>query len=451
MDALAVGPPCEKHAQRRPLVRRTFERRVARRVVERVGGPAAARGELDRLGERDAVLVEGQRARPAEDAGRGKRLRVQPHDDRGAARGAGERDDAARTDLQAIELTEAALDLADEIARGDVDEAVPAGAARGRHDRSVGQEPVGRAAEDPARVRELGLHRRQRLQPRAVDEPVQVPPAAAVRDEVERAVGGPLGLDDRFIRTAGREDGLAERPVRGHRRDPQPGRVPRHVGVVPLEPGEPGSVRGEPRRRDEVRPRHEDARLAVAIERHVHDLVDGLATTAVVLADRDEAPPGGIEPEVRVSPRPGRGDRDRRRDPRVEPVDPAVREVRVRGHAAGDDVRAAAVLVGAGPDGDGGRGQVGDGTVRGRADQHAPAGLGRTALQPVDVVAVEPWLGQRDVVADEVIDPDRAPPRSVGGDRGVGHPRIRCRAARRRRTRPARRSSARARCRARPA
>ena len=177
-------------------------------------------------------------------------------------------------DLEALELGEVALDLADEVARRDVEQAVAPGAAADRHDRAVRQEPVGRAAEDPARVGELGLHRRERLEPRAVHEPVQVPPAAAVRDEVERAVGGPLGLDDRLVRAAGREDGVAQGPVRGDRRDPQAGGVPGHVGVVPFEPGELRPVRGEPRRRDEVRPRDEDARVAIAVERDVHDLVD---------------------------------------------------------------------------------------------------------------------------------------------------------------------------------
>ena len=440
-----------EHPQGRQLAGRADVRGVAGCVVERVRRPAAARGELDRLGDGDDRRIEGQRARPAQDPGRREGLGVQPDHDGGTARGAGERDDPGGPCLEALELREPALDLAHEIARGDVEQPVPAGAATDRDQRPVGQERVRRAAEDPGRVGELRLHRGQRLEPRAVHEPIQVPPAAPVGDEVQRAVRGELGLDDRFVRSARGQDRLAEGPVRPDRRDPQAGRVPGHVGVVPLEPGEPRPVRGDARRRDEVGPRDEDARVAVAVERHVDDLVDRLALAAVILADRDEAAARGVEPEIGVAPRAGRRDRDGGRDPGVEPVEPAVGAVGEGHDAAGDGIRAAAVLVDPGPDRDRRVGQVRDRAVRGRPDQDPPAGLGRAALEPVDVVPVEPWLGKGDQVADEVVHPDRAAPRSVRRDLRFGHPRIRCRAATRTRRRPARRSSARARCRARPA
>ena len=128
----------------------------------------------------------------------------------------------------------------------------PRGAADG-DDRTVGQEAIRRAIEDPCRVGELGLQRRKRLQPRPVHQPVEVPPTAPVADEVQHAVGRPLRLGDRLVRAAGRQFGDAREPIVADRGDSQPGRVPGHVGVVPLEPREwptrrvtGGAQRGSP-------------------------------------------------------------------------------------------------------------------------------------------------------------------------------------------------------------
>jgi hypothetical protein len=62
------------------------------------------------------------------------------------------------------------------------------------------------------------------------------------------------------------------------------------------------------------------------------------------------------------------------------------------------------------------RRQLGGRAIGGEPDERAPTGFGRTALDPVDVVAIHPRLGESDHLADEVIDPDRRDPAPGWGD-----------------------------------
>ena len=220
-----------------------------------------------------------------------------------------------------------------------------------------------------------------------------------------------------------------------------------------------------------------------AIEVDVDDGRFRLAIDAVILADREEPAPGTVEAQVAVAVRTLGGDGDRRVDARVEAVQPAVDEVGEDDGPAGDDIRAPAVLVDPRSDVERRRGQVDRRPVAGTPDQDAPAGLGGSSLDPVDVVAVDPRLGQPDDVRDEIVDADRRDPAPERRDRRGGRDRsltglgplgravldrallepflhdsnatasrrlrgagLTCRAATRRRTRPAPRSSARARC-----
>ena len=242
--------------ERRPLVLGSDELRVGGGVVQGVRLAVAARRERDRLGQRDGGLVQGHRGGPAQDAGRAP---GSPGSRRTTTRALPGEPARTRTPgaagSQPLELGERRLDLADELARRDVEQPVVPGPAADRDDRAVGEEPVRRAPEDPRRVGELGLHRGQRLEARSLDQPVQVPPAAPVRDEMEDPVRAPLGLGDRFVRATGREIGLAERAIGGDRRDAQAGGLPGHGRVVPLEPGETVARGRDPRRRHEVQRR----------------------------------------------------------------------------------------------------------------------------------------------------------------------------------------------------
>ena len=140
---------------------------------------------------------------------------------------------------------------------------------------AVVEERVRRAAEDPCGIAELRLHRRQvpgaaPSRPAVAVEREQVPPARRlVRHEVQHAVGAPGRLDDRDVRAAGDRPRGAER----HRpsatsADPQADRVPGHVGVVPLEPGQRPAIGRRPGRGVEVGPGHEQLPGAVrSVER----------------------------------------------------------------------------------------------------------------------------------------------------------------------------------------
>ena len=217
-------------------------------------------------------------------------------------------------------------------------------------------------------------------------------------------------LGDRLVDPAGRQLGRPERPVGGDRRDPQPGGVPRHVGVVPLEPGEPVAGRRQARRGDEVRAADEDRRGRLAIEGNGDQLVPWLAFARMVLANREEAPPRSVEAHVGVAVRPGRRDRDRHRRARIDPVQPPVAELGIDDDAAGHRVRPAAVLVGARPDVGRGRRQLRRLAIGLAADEDPPAALCRMALDPVQVVAIEPRLAEQDRLLDDLLDRDRRAP-----------------------------------------
>ena len=165
------------------------------------------------------------------------------------------------------------FDLADEVVRRDMEEPVAA-RAPGRQ-RAI--EPSGRNPYDERSKTHAGSANSASIGASGSrrgpsDEPVQVPPAAAIADEMEDAVGRPFGLRDRLVEAACGEVARTERSVVPDRGDPQPRGVPGHVRVVPLEPGEPrrrpGDRRGAARKSG---PSYEDPRRTLPVERHVDD------------------------------------------------------------------------------------------------------------------------------------------------------------------------------------
>ena len=93
------GAAMRQHDERRAFPLGRDELGVRRRVEQGVRGPLPGRRELDRLGLRDRPRVEGDRARPAQDARRRERQRIEPGDDPGIGRGTGQRDDRGGPDL----------------------------------------------------------------------------------------------------------------------------------------------------------------------------------------------------------------------------------------------------------------------------------------------------------------------------------------------------------------
>jgi len=95
-------------------------------------------------------------------------------------------------------------------------------------DATVVEERVRRAAEDPLRPAELGLHLAQRLDP-PVALAVEVPPARAVAHEVQLAGGTPRRLQRRLLaQDAGHHARVGHRAVRGKIPRPDLAAVPRH-------------------------------------------------------------------------------------------------------------------------------------------------------------------------------------------------------------------------------
>ena len=224
---------------------------------------------------------------------------------------------------------------------------------------------------------------------------------------MEDAVGAPARLDD--ARSPGRRRRSAARPATRpsrDRRDPQPRRVPGHVRVVPLDPGErrppSGEGRGAATKSGPVtrtRPSPSEPSSAIATS-SLRDEVESCRASAVVgLADGVQARPDAGRSAGRRSATGPRGSaatglaapsgsrrhsrpsRDRRGD------DPPARH----------RVRAAAVLVDAVADVERRRRQLDASRRRARAGA-ASAGRprpGRPSSQ-YDVVAVHPRLAEAD-------------------------------------------------------
>src|SRR2546430_16190695 len=119
-----------------------------------------------------------------------------------------------------------------ELARVEVDapELAPCVVGEEADDRVLAAEGIPARAEDPLRRGELRgawAHGLVTLAARAVE----VPPVAAVGDEVELARRRPFGLQDRFVGTAGDPALRREVPIAVELADPDLARVPRHVRV----------------------------------------------------------------------------------------------------------------------------------------------------------------------------------------------------------------------------
>ena len=119
------------------------------------------------------------------------------------------------------------------------------GRAPGRPRRSpVGEEPIGRPVELPGGVGELGLDRRA-ARAGARRQPVDVPPARPVADEMQDAVGRPFRLGDRFVDAArGQVERGPSAAIVLNVATRRPGRRPEGMsGWSHSEPREPSPVR----------------------------------------------------------------------------------------------------------------------------------------------------------------------------------------------------------------
>ncbi len=399
------------HQQRRPFTLRRRRLGIRRRVDQRVrlgdAGTAVLGRKGDVLGGGEPGGVESEvpggaqhlvvAAVPVHAQHHRLGRRPRGHADHAVVGGP----DVPEHGVRQVQLTQPAV-----LAHG---EPVGAGSGVGEHQPAVRQQRVPALPEDPLRAGDVAPGVDHDLDLAARPPAVEAPQVGAVRQEQQAPVGSPLRLHDRLAGAAG-DDRLGA--VGGP--DDELGGVPRHVGVVPLQPGQrtvgPGSRVGH-----EVGPG--DEHLGAAVRADPHDLVDdvgGAAALGVGLPDGEQPVAGDHQVGV---PRPGAdrrlgGDRDGCVTAGVEPVQPLVGEVREPQDAAGDRPRAAAVLVHAGT-GVERRGEHVGGRPVGRApDDHRAAALGGTALGPPDVLAA----GR--AVDDHLPEPCRRADDELGGDRG---------------------------------
>ena len=297
-------------------------------------------------------------------------------------------------------------------------------------DRPVGEEPVGadRRTPRPGSPSSASIGARLRPAPssavRAVER-VQVPPA---RSRPRRRAGrrrAPGRLDDGDPRAAGDRPRLAERRHRAATSATR-SRVASHgmsgrshsiqASGVPSGEGRGAATKSGPATR--TRPG-----AVGPVERDRDQLVDD--QQRVVLARRVVRLAHGVQPLARGVERAGRRSATGRPGViatgsatrlRVEPVQPPVGGVRRDDPPAVHHVRGAAVLVDAVAHVERGRRELARRAVGPVAEQRPPAALGRPALEPVDVVAVDRRLGEADRRGRDQLDVDRRRPAAVRRD-----------------------------------
>ena len=255
-------PAVADHDQRRPLGRRRREITIARRVVERVRRLAIRGRKLERLCDRDIPGIDRQRRPDANGLHRSGRQGDPYHRVRGPPRTA----DEHRMRGGGHQVV-AGFQI-------DVDRDQRAGRRR-RGSRSA----MSRLRGTPRSIRDSSANAHVEVPKTHCGRPnsaaigwtastcparttMEIPPAGAIRHEVQRAVGRPPGLEDRLAAAAGRQCRGPEPAVRADIRGPQLGVVPGHVGMAPRQPRQTRAVRtetvGSNRNRD---PRQSPSRL----------------------------------------------------------------------------------------------------------------------------------------------------------------------------------------------
>src|SRR5215475_12009188 len=115
------------------------------------------------------------------------------------------------------------------------------------NDPIFGLERIRRHPKYPLRKAEFGGHLKKRFYA-VIPEAVKIPPAGSVRYKMENSTRRPFGLKDRLIFSAGYEPRGANSSGFIQVTDPQLGSVPRHIRMIPGQPGKLFSVRTGTRR-----------------------------------------------------------------------------------------------------------------------------------------------------------------------------------------------------------
>ena len=290
MRAWLVGPPWDMTTSggRSPAGDSTSG--FVGRVVPGMGDPAARGGEGDVPWHRQVGRPDRQPAALAKPL-LAAAVQVEPDDRCRLRRRAAHDGDDAVADAHVGQVRGIDLDLAEEARRPGARGArsVPC-ATRAGHDRAVGIDvDVGRGRRPIAGQRapppwERGAPREPPRTPA-----VEVPPAAAIGDEDERAIGRPAGLRDRLADPTGHVDSLAEQAIGGDGRDPQVRALPGHAWQVPGQEGQPVAFRAEARVGGEVVAPGELDEAAIGKRDGAEQVARQAGRGALVLEDGDDA------------------------------------------------------------------------------------------------------------------------------------------------------------------
>lgn len=241
--------------------------------------------------------------------------------------------------------------------------------------------------------------------------------------KVSEPSGCQLGSGHRLLGTTGDEH-VAPTVELAHA---QPGAIPRHVRVIPLNPAQPLPIRTPPRVAHEIRAAHEYLGSGRPVRCQADDLISYVESTIarrVMLPDACD--PLSVRREITVGiavtafhsrlwhERLGRARL------RIEPVEPLVIPVHEPHHPVARPPRPAAVLVDRSPGILTLPEQISGAPVARPADELDPSPLGRTTLRPDDVLTVHPNVVELNRGRDYDRRGHGSPPRPVGQHLSTG-------------------------------
>src|ERR1044072_4378961 len=175
-------------------------------------------------------------------------------------------------------------------------------------DRFGRSESIRRHAEDPLRHAQLGFVLVNIFDAAIWRDSFEVPPATAVRSEVQNAATRPFRLKNRLRRSPRDPSRGSQFAVFAKLADPQLAAVPWHIRMVPREPGQLRPLRTQARSRIKIIPLEKDhAVFVTGLRKNTDYRVDCFGARArMVLANTDETTTRVVHARVCVTHLAGR-------------------------------------------------------------------------------------------------------------------------------------------------
>ena len=292
---------------------------------------------------------------------------------------------------------------------------------QGSHDAAARLKAEIALPEPPMRAPDLavrdGGHRfRHAVRP----QPVDVPPAGAIGAEVQNPGGGPFGLNHRLPLVGAHHDRGIFQAGRQQPRGVQPRGIPGHVRVIPGQPCEVRSVGGRPRGGVEVGTPNEHCPVIPGrvfaggdVQHDDRGLGVEIRARPAILPHANDRIGARNEPEIGVTTSRRRRDFPGNTAGRDQPYG-TVDFVAEDDAAVADRIGPAAIFVHAAPHVERRRRHVLRRLVRQPANQHRPALLRGSRLQPIEHVAVGGHVSQAHHARGHGLGRQRRYPGSIG-------------------------------------